>query len=129
MGQMTLSADSPCHVSLPQPSPHPPLTTPGFARTTPGLVLTTPGLVRTTPGLVRTTPGLARTTPGLVHFPLFPHSACRLPMPSESSQKAAGHSLRARWPGKHFLLPAVCARQKTKTWHSHTLFHKNTDIK
>ena len=80
-----------------------PLTTPGFVRTT-------PGFARTTPGLVRTTPGLVLTTPGLVRFPLFPHSACRLPMPSESSQKAAGHSLRARWPGKHFLLPAVCAR-------------------
>lgn len=84
-------------------------TTPGLARTTPGLIRTTPGLVRTTPGVVRTTPGLARTTPGLVRFPLFPHSACRLPMPSESSQKAAGHSLRARWPDKHFLLPAACA--------------------
>ena len=146
---MTLSADSPCHVSLPQPSPHPPPHNSGLCSHNSGLCSHNSRTCSYNSGTCshnsgtcshnsgtcshnsrtclhnsgtcshnsRTCSYNSRTcsyNSGTCSLPLFPHSACRLPMPSERSQKAADHSLRARWPDKHFLLPTVCGRQKNK---------------
>ncbi len=115
---MTLSADSPCHVSLPQPSPHPP---PHNS----GLCSHNSGLCSHNSRTCSYNSGTCSHNSGTCSLPLFPHSACRLPMPSERSQKAAGHSLRHVGRASIFCCPQFVQDRKTKTWYSHTLFHKN----